>query len=192
MTKQSAFIRLHARDDVLIACQQLVGGTSIENITVRGLIPGGHKVAIRNLQTGEPIRRYNQIIGFASKSIQAGDHVHVHNCSLGDDKGSFERDYAFCTEVPTAPAKKQATFMGYRRNNGQVATRNYIGILSSVNCSATVARGLADFFWRGRPHTRHRLRDGSQRTWHAITAPNAQWVCKTCKFCWRARRRTWL
>ena len=110
MAKQSAFIRLHARDDVLIACQQLVGGTSIENVAVRGLIPGGHKVAVRDLQTGDPIRRYNQIIGFASKPIQAGDHVHVHNCSLGDDKGSFERDYAFCTEVPIAPEKKQATF----------------------------------------------------------------------------------
>jgi altronate hydrolase len=147
MTTPSAFIRLHARDDVLIACHQLVGGTSIENITVRGLIPGGHKVAIRDLKTGDPIRRYNQIIGFATKSIQAGEHVHVHNCSVGDDKGSFQRDYAFCTEIPIAPAKKQATFMGYRRSNGQVATRNYIGVLSSVNCSATVARGIADFFF---------------------------------------------
>ncbi len=139
MTKHSASIRLHPLDDVLIARQQLVGGTAIDNITVRGLIPGGHKVALRDLQTGDPIRRYNQIIGFASKAIQAGEHVHVHNCSLGEDKGSFQRDYAFCTEAPAAPAKQQATFMGYRRSNGQVATRNYIGILSSVNCSATVA-----------------------------------------------------
>jgi altronate hydrolase len=146
MTTQSTFIRLHARDDVLIARQQLVGGTSVENITVRGLIPAGHKIAVRDLHAGEPVRRYNQIIGFASKAIQAGEHVHVHNCALGQDKGSFERDYAFCVDVPPTPAKQQATFMGYRRSNGQVATRNYIGILSSVNCSATVARGIADFF----------------------------------------------
>jgi altronate hydrolase len=148
MTKHSAFIRLHPLDNVLIARQQLVGGTSVENITVRGLIPAGHKLAARDLQTGDAVRRYNQIIGFASKSIQAGEHVHVHNCALGDDKGNFQRDYAFCTEAPPAPAKKTACFMGYRRNNGQVATRNYIGILSSVNCSATVVRGIADFFSR--------------------------------------------
>jgi altronate hydrolase len=148
MAIQNAFIRLHAQDDVLIARQQLVGGTSIENITVRGLVPAGHKVAVRDLQAGAPVRRYNQIIGFASKAIQAGEHVHVHNCSLGQDKGRFEREYAFCADVSPAPAKKQASFLGYRRSNGQVATRNYIGILSSVNCSATVARGIADFFSR--------------------------------------------
>jgi altronate hydrolase len=61
------FIRLHPADDVLIARAQLVGGTQVENITVRGLIPAGHKIATRALAAGEPVRRYNQIIGFASK-----------------------------------------------------------------------------------------------------------------------------
>ena len=148
MNQPDPFIRLHAKDDVVIARQQLFGGTSIEGVSVRGLIPGGHKVAIRDLKTGDPIRRYNQIIGFVTQSIQAGEHVHVHNCSVGDEKGGFQRDYAFSSEVLVAPEKKQATFMGYRRSNNQVATRNYIGILSSVNCSATVARGIADFFSR--------------------------------------------
>lgn len=148
MTTQRLFIRLHDHDDVLIACQQLVGGTTLEGITVRGLVPAGHKVATRHLQPGETVRRYNQIIGLATKPIQAGEHVHVHNCALGEDKGSFARDYAFCAEALPAPEKQQASFMGYRRSNGRVATRNYIGILSSVNCSATVARGIADFFSR--------------------------------------------
>lgn len=148
MSLQNSFIRLHPQDDVLIARQQLVGGTSVDNITVRGLIPAGHKLAVRDLRAGDPVRRYNQTIGFASKAIQAGEHVHVHNCSVGENKGSFERDYAFCADALSAPAKKQASFMGYRRGNGQIATRNYIGILSSVNCSATVARGIADYFSR--------------------------------------------
>ena len=148
MAAQNAFICLHPQDDVLIARQQLVGGTSLGHITVRGLVPAGHKVAARDLRIGDPVRRYNQIIGFASKSIQAGEHVHVHNCAIGEDKGGFARDYAFCADALPPPDKKHTSFQGYRRSNGQVATRNYIGILSSVNCSATVARGIADFFSR--------------------------------------------
>lgn len=146
------FIRLHIQDDVVIARQQLIGGTAVEQIVVKGLIPAGHKVAVRAIATGQPIRRYNQIIGFASQPIQAGEHVHVHNCTLGEQKGSFEREYAFCADVQADSSRQQREFFGYRRKNGQIATRNYIGILSSVNCSATVARGIADFFSsRGNP-----------------------------------------
>ena len=142
------FIRLHPADDVLIARAQLVGGTVIENITVRGLIPPGHKVATRALATGDPVRRYNQIIGFASKPIAAGEHVHTHNLDMGTDKGDFSRDYAIGADVKPAPAPRRATFMGIQRADGRVATRNYIGVLTSVNCSATAARAIADHFSR--------------------------------------------
>lgn len=142
------FIRLHPADDVLIARAQLVGGTQVENIAVRGLIPAGHKVATRALAAGDPVRRYNQIIGFASKAIAPGEHVHTHNLDMGPDKGDFARDYAFGADVKPAPAKREATFMGIKRADGRVATRNYIGILSSVNCSATAARAIADHFSR--------------------------------------------
>ena len=145
VASNAPFIRLHPQDDVLIARQQLVGGTTIENVAVKGLVPAGHKVAVRDIAVGQPIRRYNQIIGFASKAIQAGEHVHVHNCTIGEEKGGFARDYAFCADVQPEKPRKHRQFMGYLRRNGQVATRNYIGILSSVNCSATVARGIADF-----------------------------------------------
>ena len=138
------FIRLHPNDDVLIARAQLVGGTTIENVQVKGLIPPGHKVATRAIAAGEPVRRYNQIIGFASKPIAAGEHVHTHNLVMGD----FERDYAFGADVKPPAPLKQATFMGIKRADGRVATRNYIGILSSVNCSATAARAIADHFSR--------------------------------------------
>jgi altronate hydrolase len=142
------FIRLHPDDDVLIARQQLLSGTSVEGIPVKGLIPAGHKIATHAIAPGEPVRRYNQIIGFASKPIAAGEHVHTHNLDMGPNKGDFGRDYAFGADVKPEPTRREATFMGIKRPDGRVATRNYIGILSSVNCSATAARAIADHFSR--------------------------------------------
>ncbi len=142
------FIRLHAADDVVIARTQLISGTKIEDFTTKGLIPPGHKVATKTLTTGDAVRRYNQIIGFASKPIAAGEHVHTHNLDMGDNKGDFARDYAVGADVKPESAKLEASFMGIKRADGRVATRNYIGILSSVNCSATAARAIADHFSR--------------------------------------------
>ena len=142
------FIQLHPNDDVLIARSQLVGGSEVQGVKLRGLIPAGHKVAIRDLIAGAPLRRYNQIIGFASRDIAAGEHVHTHNLDMGPEHGAFERDYAFGADLKPPTALRQASFMGYKRIDGRVATRNYIGILSSVNCSATAARAIADHFSR--------------------------------------------
>ncbi len=140
------FIRLHPADDVVIARSQLMSGSQVEGIGVRGLIPPGHKIATRALALGEPVRRYNQIIGFASQAIGAGEHVHVHNLNMGAEKGNFARDYAFCADVKPDAPRRHATFEGIVRADGRVATRNYIGILSTVNCSATAARAIADHF----------------------------------------------
>jgi altronate hydrolase len=146
MSDQSV-IRIHPADDVVIARQQLVGGTRLEElgITVIGLVPPGHKIAVRAIEAGAPVRRYNQIIGTAKVGIAAGQHVHSHNLEFS----SFARDYApttgtHATQFETVPA----TFMGIKRADGRIATRNYIGILTSVNCSATVARAIADHFRR--------------------------------------------
>jgi altronate hydrolase len=153
LTRSSLTIRLHPADDVVIARQQLVGGTKVldEDVVVAGLVPPGHKVATRAIPAGAPVRRYNQIIGFASRAITPGDHVHLHNLAMG----AFDRDYAFGVDAkPTDYVVPAATFQGIVRrdgpNAGKVATRNYIGILSTVNCSATVARGIADHFTRER------------------------------------------
>ncbi len=118
----------------------------MEEITVRGLIPPGHKLARRALAVGEPVRRYNQVIGFASRPIAAGEHVHTHNLNLGCDKGDFSRDYAVGADVKPPTEPQEATFLGIRREDGRVGTRNYIGILTTVNCSATAARSIADHF----------------------------------------------
>ena len=142
------YIRLHPNDDVLIARAQLLGGTVVENITVKGLIPPGHKIATRAIAAGEPVRRYNQIIGFASRAIAPGEHIHTQNLDMGPDKGDFARDYAFGADVKPAAPRQEASFMGIKREDGRVATRNYIGILSSVNCSATAAHAIADHFSR--------------------------------------------
>jgi altronate hydrolase len=143
-----AFIRLHPVDDVVIARSQIIGGTLVEGHTTRGLIPAGHKIATRDLATGDAVRRYNQIIGFASRPIAAGEHVHTQNLNMGENKGDFSRDYAIGADVKPAQPLLEATFQGIVRNDGRVATRNYIGILSSVNCSATAARAIADHFSR--------------------------------------------
>src|SRR5512141_191723 len=145
LTRASLTIRLHPADDVVIARSQLVGGTllSDENVTVAGLVPPGHKVATRAIRAGEPVKRYDQIIGFASRDIAPGEHVHLNNLAMG----AFDRDYAFGADAkPTQLADPPATFLGIVSDDGRVATRNYIGILSTVNCSATVVRGIADAF----------------------------------------------
>jgi altronate hydrolase len=149
LTQAALTIRLHPDDDVVIARAQLVGGTTLidEKIKVSGLVPPGHKVASHAMRKGDPVKRYNQIIGFASKDIAAGEHVHLHNLAMG----SFDRDYAFGVDArPTQFISPPATFEGIVRDDGRVATRNYIGILSTVNCSATVARGIAGHFTRER------------------------------------------
>jgi len=102
-------------------------------------------MATRSIAAGSAVHRYGQIIGFASKNIAPGQHVHSHNLSMGD----FARDYAFCQQAQATHFVEQpASFQGIVRADGRVATRNYIGILTSVNCSATVARAIADYFRR--------------------------------------------
>jgi altronate hydrolase len=147
----SPVLRLHSNDDVVIARRQLVSGTVIadEAVTVTGLVPPGHKLAVRPVAKGAPVRRYDQIIGFATRDIRPGEHVHLHNMGIGAEHGAFARDYAFCADAkPTAYVPQPRTFRGIVRDDGRVATRNYVGILSSVNCSATVVRAIADQFRR--------------------------------------------
>ncbi|MEY4908112.1 MAG: hypothetical protein RL260_1830, partial [Pseudomonadota bacterium] len=140
-------IRIHPGDNVVIARAQLLGGTVLadEGVTVSGLVPPGHKIATRAIAAGEPVRRYGQVIGTATQPIAPGQHVHTHNLAFSD----FAREHADGVDaVPTAFEAEPATFDGIIRADGRVATRNYIGVLTSVNCSATVARAIADQFRR--------------------------------------------
>lgn len=143
MSAASALL-LHRDDSVAIARETIPVGTEILN-GVKGLerIPPGHKIAIKTHAIGQKILRYGQIIGFASQPILSGQHVHEHNLAVGD----FEKDYAYCTELRQGGTRVgERHFMGFRRANGKAGTRNYIGILTSVNCSAHVANAVARAF----------------------------------------------
>ena len=145
-------IRLHSDDSVVIARTALLPGAEVaQGIAATERIPAGHKVAVKPIAVGEPVKRYGQIIGFATVPIAPGQHVHVQNIGMGE----FSKDYAYGVDVkPTPNFDLPATFQGIRRPDGRVATRNYIGILTSVNCSAHVAGLVADVFKKN-PFTGH-------------------------------------
>jgi altronate hydrolase len=135
-------IRLNMADNVVVAVDPVEPGGVVEGVAAVNRVPRGHKMAVAPIAEGEPVRKFGQIIGFASRPIAPGEWVHEHNVVMHD----FARDYRFAEEArdePVLPIAQQATFEGYRRANGKVGTRNYIGILTSVNCSATVARYIA-------------------------------------------------
>jgi altronate hydrolase len=136
-------VRLDGSDNVVVAVDAIEAGAGVEGATATKRVPRGHKMAVTPIRKGDIVRKFGQIIGFAASDIAAGEWVHEHNCVMAD----FERDYAHATEAkPTAyvPKAEQATFQGFRRENGGVGTRNYIGILTSVNCSASVAKFMAE------------------------------------------------
>ncbi|ONH82906.1 galactonate dehydratase [Roseomonas mucosa] len=143
---QPPVIRLHPEDGVVIARMVLPPGTTVApGVRAEKRIPAGHKVAIRPHAKGEAVRRYGQVIGFATRDIAPGEWVHVEEIAMGD----FSRDYAFGADLkPTEYVPEPATFLGIRRPDGRVATRNYVGIVTSVNCSAHVAELIALAFRR--------------------------------------------
>jgi arabinonate dehydratase len=140
-------IRLHPGDNIVVARVDLPIGTHVaaENFTSRSQVPAGYKIAARKIAKGDPILKYNITVGFANVDIEPGTMVHSHNTEFRE----FDRDYAHASEfkpVPLLPESERATFQGYVRANGQVGTRNFIGILSTVNCSATVVHKIAEWF----------------------------------------------
>ena len=144
-------IRLHAADNVLVARTEIQAGTTLkeEGIVVRDLVPPGYKVAARDLAKGEPVLKYNVTVGFAESDVPAGSVLHSHNVEFRE----FDRDYAFARDFRPPqflPEADRATFQGYVRPDGRVGTRNFISVVSTVNCSATVVHAIADHFTKER------------------------------------------
>ncbi len=142
--KSPMVLLLHPDDDVLVALAELPEGTELSEhgLTCGEAIPAGHKLALRDLAPGHQVRKYGQVIGSASRAIPAGAHVHTHNLAFG----RFARDLAIGAETrPTAyvAEKERATFSGYLRPDGRAGTRNYLGVLATVNCSASVCHFIA-------------------------------------------------
>ncbi len=143
LVQKPSMIRLNSADNVLVSTRIVEKGeTTFEGVVTRAKVMRGHKMASTTIAEGTPIRKFGQIIGFAKNNIEAGDWVHEHNVVMGE----LAHDYAYAQAAkpePVLPEAERATFQGYRRKNGKVGTRNYIGIMTSVNCSATVATLIA-------------------------------------------------
>jgi altronate hydrolase len=150
MMQRGRAVVLRSDDNVAVAARPIPEGATVEicgrTIDVREPIGLGHKLAIERIETGQPVRKYGQIIGFASKPTASGSWVHVHNVKAD----LFERDYAFATErPPVPPMHTRRTFQGYLRPDGRVGSRNYVAVISTVNCSASTSKYIADRFRDG-------------------------------------------
>ena len=144
-------VHLRPQDNIAVCRKPLPTNADIDfdggTIHVPAAIKMGHKVAVRSIAAGEPILKYGQVIGFAARDINPGEHIHVHNVKLG----TFERDYAYASQVPAPlpPPTELRTFMGYDRGPNKpdhlrYGTRNYLAIISTVNCSASTSKYIAE------------------------------------------------
>jgi len=140
-------ILLREGDDVAVLKERLPAGTELAwaegQLRLSSHIPAGHKVALRPLHEGEPVHKYGQVIGYATTAISPGDWVHTHNLGMG----TLALTYEFGTDLrPPRPLEpgEERTFMGFARPDGRVGTRNYISLISTVNCSADTVHLLAE------------------------------------------------
>ncbi|KQT52525.1 MULTISPECIES: UxaA family hydrolase [unclassified Aureimonas] len=140
-------IRLNSKDNVAVARSAIAAGANAGGLVATTDVPAGHKLALVPIAEGADVVKYGQVIGFATRDIVPGEHVHLQNMAMHDSdvQHQFAAD---ARPTPLLPESERRTFMGFKRPDGQVGTRNYIGIISSVNCSATVSRAIADHFNR--------------------------------------------
>ncbi|WP_448059522.1 UxaA family hydrolase [Cellulomonas hominis] len=147
VTLADVALLLRPADDVAVATRELAAGTVLRHgdglVEVARAVPRGHKLAVRALARGDQVHKYGQVIGRTSAPVAPGDHVHAHNLVMD----RVEQEYEFGTARVRLPAPARVrTFDGYLRADGRVGTRAYIGIVTSVNCSASTARMIADQF----------------------------------------------
>jgi len=137
-------LRLSDVDNVGVALRTLKASETINGILCNQLVPKGHKVALAPIAAGGRVLKYAQTIGVARSDIAVGDHIHTHNLDFQNNDATHE----FCSDVPNVAIKGNDTFQGYQRADGRIGTRNYIAVLSSVNCSATavhhIVRSISD------------------------------------------------
>lgn len=143
----TAILHLDPEDNVAVALSEIPAGVSLgdKGPRTRETIPSGHKLALHPIAAETPVLKYGQIIGFATQDIHPGQWVHTHNLAMGE----FARDHAIGRDarmVEKEPPEQRATFQGIVRPDGRVATRNYIGVLATVNCSATVVHAITSAF----------------------------------------------
>ena len=154
---EAVAIVLREGDDVAVAKTRLAGGTVLfqegRALTLRQNVPAGHKFALNAVAEGAPVRKYGQVIGYATAAVRPGDWVHTHNLGFGagegEGEGALHLQYEYSTDVPQVDfygPDRQRTFPGYARADGRVGTRNYVALISTVNCSAGAVQAIADRF----------------------------------------------
>ncbi|MGH8222282.1 MAG: UxaA family hydrolase [Woeseiaceae bacterium] len=145
MSHDPSVLRLHETDNVAVALRDIASGEALGFGKLRALedIPAGHKVALADIPAGQVVSKYGQPIGRAGAGITAGAHVHVHNVRA--EHGAAAED-AVPRVRPWPQSDAASSFEGFRRDNGLAGTRNYVGIVSTVNCSATVVRKIGGRF----------------------------------------------
>ena len=147
-TAENSAIHLHPNDNVAIARVPLSEGQTLKvgpfDITVRGNVPAGHKVALFDIHSGETLHRYGQSIGRAKGAIRAGDHIHTHNVAF--EEIVFDYEYPTVNHGIPPIAANVPTFMGYQRADGRVGTRNYIAVVAASNCAAHTAEMIAESY----------------------------------------------
>jgi altronate hydrolase len=149
MTGTNGVIRLHASDNVMVLTKFAGAGSRPlgHGLALEKLVPSGHKIATQDIGEGEPVIKFGQIIGYASRTVAAGEQVHTHNCAMGAHDQNYRIGEDF-RPIEYVPDGKRLTFHGYRRADGGAGTRNFIALCATVNCSATVVRRIADHFNR--------------------------------------------
>jgi altronate hydrolase len=146
---RTSTLRLHPDDDVVIAKLPLAAGTMVETeggpVALRAAVGAGHKIAFRSLAVDQPVHRYGQVIGRATAPIAPGEHVHTHNLARSEVRQDYE---VGCDARPVRPypPEEMRHFDGFLRADGRVGTRNYVAVISTVNCSASVSRFAKDRF----------------------------------------------
>lgn len=141
-TVTQPLLKLSDADNVAVALRVLPAGEDVNGLSIAGLVPKGHKVALQPVAAGERLIKYSQTIGIASQAIAAGEHVHSHNLVFQDNDASYE----FCTDLKAFDIATTDYFQGYRRADGRAGTRNFIAVISSVNCSATAVHHIVAGF----------------------------------------------
>ena len=131
-------IKLNEKDNIGIAPMNIPENAKLSNgIKSINNVPYGHKLSLQEIKKGDFIIRYGQIIGVSSNNIKEGEHVHSHNLTFYESERNYTNKFE---EEIVDKNKEQKYFKGYKRNNGSSGTRNYIGLISTVNCSATVVK----------------------------------------------------
>ena len=182
MTRLS--IRITDDDNVAVALRDIVAGTVIDGVTVRGDVSAGHKIALSRILAGAPVIKFGYPIGVATSAIGAGEHVHSHNLksTLKDDLDADEPELADGSPAPLEP-ERPATFDGYRRADGRVGIRNEIWIINTVGCVNNAAERIATLA------TSELVRPGRAST--ASTRSNTSSAARSSGTTSRRRRRSW-